>query len=259
MDFLSLVWTEFPELQKVIRTGNLPMCLALSPLDLVSWLTCLRTIGLSLEEFPALLPGFLENARPFSVATFLDGGPPVFGDASYIHDVFGEKEIRTAKDCPSYFNSRCCCYGMSSKKSCFGQEPISTLRLILDIDETFHPASYVDVSQFRHLTALGPVSPEITTTEIHATSRYSKTLYGILRLPENRVQPLSSVQEDVKSVSYDALSLRDYLRSISEYTVNTQLSTVFDDVTSVCSAFSEQSEVIMTPEEESWKKRPNES
>jgi hypothetical protein len=250
MDFLQLLWLEFPELQKVIRTHHLPLDLAIQPLELVSWLLCMRKIGVSLEAYPHTLSQIFESlGSPCSVATFTDDGPPMIGCPAFVHQA--------------------CSHHPCEEEECECYPPCSSFvppRYILDIDANFDVTRHVILNdKLAHLSSLTVLVHEYPETTTPQQLRYLPEQHGRVlvvkedpRKTENN-EVNTATSDNQSSISEDMMSLSDYLISLGELTTPSTEPTAsifdppvedqFSDITTTVSDGDSTVEV-------SWKRRP---
>lgn len=169
MDFLRTLSSEFPELTILIRTHQLPYRLATSPIGLVSWLILMRRIGIHLDRFPHVLPECFESADAgFAIATFMDGGPPMIGDISYVSD-YVERPV-TECDCGS---SSYCDYTGELHGS------LVPVRHFLEATAPFKPPIPLGLNwPLRHLSSIGKLVLEFPDTGNTPPLRYVPEWHG---------------------------------------------------------------------------------
>lgn len=253
LDVLQLIWLEFPELQKVIRTNHLPLSLALRPTELAAWLSVMRKIGLSLEAFPHVLSEVYESlGSDLSIALFEDGGPPMIGSSEWIHSTFSADQ-----DCG--FGDDCECY----PKCGTSPQP----RLILDIPPDVSVLSLTPETAFRKfLSSLG--SPILENAlDNGCTLRYvyadcGRILCSKEKETKSSVHDTATQVSDNQSVSaITSLTLEEYLKSFCSETLDSVDDSLFypplDDGTATEASLMPESSDGDTTLEIAWKRRPN--
>jgi hypothetical protein len=206
MDVLATIWLEYPELQKVIRTHQLPLRLVYTPPVLVSLLYLMRKIGVNLNEFPHVLAEFHDSlGSTFSVATFADDGPPMLGATTWIHSTCEVTDCGLGLDCDCY-------------PACGSQPPAR----ILDVPDDFILLPVAN-ELTKRLQSLDQPVLEYPVCDNTLPLRYVPDIHGrVLAAKETEEVPSSldttvEVPEKFNDSAYCSMSLLDYLRLDGEH------------------------------------------